>query len=97
MPRSTVKISELVHDVNKVLSKSEEYDVAERVTLSTFISNILHTSGNYKGFRYLTHEEVPEDARPGINVDENGQPLENYDDRFFNTDRTRVEYFCKCK
>lgn len=50
---------------------------------------VLHRTGNYKGFRYLRLGECS--GNPGINCDSNG-PLPDYDFRFKDTDRTRVQY-----
>ena len=54
---------------------------------------ILMDTGNYNGFRYLTKNKVPEGALPGINIDPvDGKPLENFEERFSNTDPTRRFY-----
>jgi hypothetical protein len=49
-------------------------------------SEILHETGNYSGFRYLTEKEVPEGHLPGIRWKDGTYPI------FAHTDHTRVEF-----
>lgn len=57
------------------------------------LEHVLHETGNYRGFRYLTHRDVPSGQRPGINISPiDGQHLESMLERFRNTDPTRVFY-----
>ena len=48
---------------------------------------VLMESDNYKGFGYLSEDDVPKGELPGIRLN-NQIP-----DRFENTDNTRVRYF----
>jgi len=62
----------------------------------TMTENLLMEAGAYKGFRYLTVDDIGFDmwvARPGMNTDANGEMIENIDARYTNTDSTRVQYF----
>ena len=76
-----------------------EVDRAWRQGVMTMLENILMSTDNYKGFRYLREDEVPEKALPGIRETESGfgKSIEELEDiqfgRFENTDRTRVRYF----
>ena len=55
--------------------------------IMNMIENVLMSTGNYKGFRYLALNEVPEGAMPGIRRDRGEEK------KFDNTDNTRVRYF----
>jgi hypothetical protein len=84
---------------NKETNEYEEVDAAWREGVQTMLENILMSTDNYKGFRYLREDEVPEKALPGIRETESGfgKSIEELEDiqfgRFENTDRTRVRYF----
>ena len=90
MARKTFKVEDLVKVVNHSLRNGG--DTADtRIGMIALIEQVLHDSGNYKGYRYLTQAEIPSPHKPGIQVDENGEVLP-YPDRFKDTDDTRREY-----
>lgn len=89
MARKTVNVADLVESCNKTL-KTHTGDRMYRLAVQVFLEDILHQTGNYKGFRYLLRDEVPLGEEPGIHY-ENGMPLP-YPQRFENTDSTRVQY-----
>jgi hypothetical protein len=60
-----------------------------RETLNVFLENILHATGNYNGYRYLTSLDLPEGVEPGIIFAKSG-----YNDHEF-PDITRIQYFYK--
>ena len=82
---SVDKFKELVNNTLAVSVTDRSY----RDGLCGALEHILHDTGNYKGFRYLTKDEVPDGQLPGINT-----PIEDpsYEDRFKNTDYTRRCY-----
>jgi hypothetical protein len=92
--RKTINVDSITAQINDMIRLSTGTP-QQRQGLLAAIETILHETGNYKGFRYLTQNEVPAGFhRPGINISHiDGQHLENYDARFENTDRTRVAYF----
>ena len=55
--------------------------------IMNMIENVLMSTGNYKGFRYLGVDEVPEGCTPGVRRDRDADNL------FDNADNTRVRYF----
>jgi hypothetical protein len=55
------------------------------------IETVLHETGNYKGFNYLTKFQLPPDITPGVNVDDKNSLLDGKF-RFANTDDTRRRY-----
>jgi hypothetical protein len=80
--------------VNECLALSEcNADV--RKGMLTMLEEILHQTGNYKGFQYLMQNQVPADQKPGIFVNFTGliesTPVEERFDRNL-TDSTRVRY-----
>ena len=96
MSRKTINVEELKNQINEQLRTSTK-DPSYRLGLISILESVLHTTRNYKGFGYLLEEHVPKGELPGINyeVTTSGmfQPCENYEERFFNTDSTRVHYY----
>ena len=90
MSRKTIEVEAVLDYANTLLSHSLNADERRGVMLIT--EEILHRTGNYRGFKYLDKFEVPEGELPGINVDNNRQMYDG-DERFDNTDRTRVQYY----
>jgi hypothetical protein len=57
-----VKIIEMVNRRNRESTCSRDV----RLGWNMLLEEILHTSGTYKGYRYLTTSEVPPGQLPGI-------------------------------
>ena len=55
--------------------------------IMNMIENVLMSTDNYKGFRYLGKDEVPKGHPPGIYRNHRDEPV------FTDTDNTRVRYF----
>jgi len=89
MTRKTVNVADLIVDVNYTLSQSTCSPDVRQGAINV-LEYVLHATGNYRGFRYLTAKEVPADQLPGINY---GVDDADYEARFANTDKTRVQYF----
>jgi hypothetical protein len=87
--RKTVTIEFLVNMTNDILKDSAADRVDVRQGAMNLLETVLHSTGNYNGFRYLM---TVVDGNPGVNHAVDGKLL-NGDARFANTDRTRVEYF----
>ena len=58
-----------------------------RYGIMNMLENVLMSTGNYKGFRYLGVDEIPAGCTPGVRRDRDADHL------FDNTDNTRVRYF----
>ncbi len=89
MARKTITIDNLVDKINTTLRLSTA-DRSQRQSLCCLLENILHETGNYRGFRYLTQAEVPADHLPGIIrgvVGDQGVITNVF------PDNTRVQYF----
>lgn len=83
--RKTIDVSQFVTGINEALKASTTLSKEFRWGLMAAAEAALHSSGNYKGFRYLTIDEVPNLQAPGIWW-KDGQP------DFTDTDFTRVEF-----
>lgn len=88
MSKKTVTVNKLKEMANNILADSY-CEPESRDCLIVFVDKILMDTGNYKGFRYLTKNEVPVGQFPGINT-----PIEDltYEERFKYTDPTRRSY-----
>jgi len=90
--RKTFSVDEYRARVNCILATSN-MPASYRQGLIDLLEHILHSSGNYKGFKYLGKDEMGEmvkDHPPGINT-----PIEDlsHEERFQGTDDTRRYYF----
>ena len=91
--RKTLDIAKFTAQINQVLADST-CSADHRRGLMAALETVLHDTGNYRGFRYLTHTEVPVGHKPGINVSPlDGQHLKELDACFADTDNTRVGYY----
>jgi len=91
--RKTVDVSSTKDKVNEMLKISTCSPDVRQGAINV-LEDILHSTGNYRGFRYLNSAEVPTGQIPGIN----GACIDDgYDGdvvaRFTNTDSTRAKYF----
>lgn len=90
MSRKSVNVEVVKTKINQVLALSEcSSDM--RQGMMNVLEDILHTSGNYHGFRYLGNLEVPRGQYPGIHMELIDS--RDHEAKFFGTDRTRVQYF----
>jgi hypothetical protein len=53
--RKTIEVGTLLHRLNYFLA-SEHGTAEERDVMCAFVEGILHDTGNYMGFRYLTNK-----------------------------------------
>lgn len=96
----TVKVDDIKQVANRRLIESKGHEVEYRKGIMAMIETVLHMSGNYKGFYYLQSKDIKE-GNPGINLeggrhwnDEAGRFIyTTADDKFKNTDPTRVNYY----
>jgi hypothetical protein len=90
MGRKTINVKAMVKYANWQLKQSVT-NQEHRRGIQTMVEQLLMESSNYRGFRYLKQDEVPEGHPPGIQMTEEGKMLP-YPDRFEGTDDSRVEY-----
>lgn len=57
MARKTIEVGTLLHRVNYFLA-SDRSTADEREVMCTFIEGVLHDTGNYMGYRYLSTDEI---------------------------------------
>lgn len=91
MTRKTFEVSKMVDMANEMLAKGTQSQESRWGTIA-MIEQILHSSGNYNGFRHLHEREVPESGLPGVRHGDDGMILD-YPERFENCDETRRQYF----
>ncbi len=90
MPRKTVDVEAFKDMTNQILRNSTA-DRDLRRGWCGALEWILHETGNYRGYRYLTIDEVPGEGLPGIRTDGEGNPLPE-DLRWQSCDDTRRQY-----
>ena len=91
--RKTVDVATLLTMVNNICRYSVDESKGVRQGAMNVLEQVLHDTGNYKGFRYLCTDEMEPGYTAGINS-EYGKPLPNdYELRFNGCDNTRVQYF----
>ena len=88
--RKTVAVSELITMVNSICKDSQSDRSDVRQGAMNVLESVLHSTGNYKGFRYLLAGECG--GAPGV-IYEGNMPHPDIELRFKGTDRTRVEYY----
>lgn len=89
--KKTIKVDDLRIAINKRIAEDEHWNPDVRQELIYVLEDILHRTGNYRGFQYLGQDEVPADHKPGINWEPG--LFEDPELRFAHTDPTRVKYY----
>ena len=90
MARKTIKVADVVGFVNDELARVN-LTVEGRQAMMLLAERVLHEAGCYKGFCYLSEHDLPKEVKPGIRY--YGIDGISDEDRFDDTDRTRVQYF----
>jgi hypothetical protein len=98
--KKTYRVDDLRNVANSMLRHST-CSSEMRHGIITLLCEVLHSTGNYQGFRFLTKDEVPYGHMPGINSDDLDpfpKALEKLDTpeherNFKDTDTTRRQYF----
>ena len=95
MSRKTFSVEELRSRVNHSLAENYPYEGGRqyRHGLIDAIEFVLHSTGNYKGYRYLTSTELPDGVKPGIRMTPDGSVTLPYPERFADTDESRRYYY----
>lgn len=98
MARKTIEIEKIKGRINDHLLHTKDECSRERQALMLFLENILHDTGNYRGFGYLNWKDMERSASGstvGVNYDKNGDllPYDEENQRFKGTDKTRVFYY----
>jgi len=90
MARKTIKVADVAGFVNDELARVNS-TVEGRQAMMLLAERVLHEAGCYKGFCYLSEHDLPKEVKPGIRY--YGIDGISDEDRFDDTDRTRVQYF----
>jgi hypothetical protein len=85
--KKTIPVQTIVTQLNETLANGFQ-TIQERQAIMIFAERILRDTGNYRGFRYLTQDEIPGCQIPGIRP--GGST--DHESRFTNTDPSRVKY-----
>jgi len=59
----TVSVGVLKDRANYFLANSKDEEQFERIAIANFLGTILHETGNYHGFKYLTDITVGDETR----------------------------------
>lgn len=70
----SIKVSEMVKRVNKMLAESMCSRV-ERLAMCTVLEDILFATNNYRGYNFLLQKEVPAGELPGIGISPEGSTV----------------------
>jgi len=96
MSRKTFSVDTFKQRVNTVLADGKSGSRKARQALIVQLEAVLHDTGNYNGFRYLTPQDLSYfdgSVAPGINMVGNNLIPDGYEEKFAGTDDTRVTYF----
>ena len=87
--RKTVDVEFLRTFVNSTLQHTPDGQKDYRQGVITVLESVLHKTGNYRGFGYLTEEDMENTTHniPGIRL------APGTKDKWENTDETRIKYF----
>lgn len=92
MSRKTINLEILVRFANQQLARVDSFITREqRLGVITMVEEALRMADAYKGFQYLTNDQLPVSVLPGVRY-ENGNILP-FPQRFENTDDSRRYYF----
>jgi len=92
MARKTFEVEALKEHVNNML-KTNYWSKEQRIGMYLVLENVLHNTGNYNGFRYISNLEVGDGMLPGVRFDEETRLILEYPERFKDTDDTRRQYY----
>lgn len=87
MKRKSIKIVQLIDFANDLLRNSHDDCVLEREGIMGLVSDVLIKTGNYKGYRYLTAEDMinSQGTTFGVQYNINGDPIMK--------DTSRIQYY----
>ena len=88
--RKTIKVDDLTRKINDMILHSPDDSKQRREGLMAAIESVLHDTGNYEGFNYLTADMMKR-SKNGESVGINREHTTG--DKFDNTDNTRVYYY----
>ena len=90
--KKTFKVQALLDQLNWNLANDHQPSNSGRGPMMLLVEDVLHKTGNYRGFRYLEQHEVPVGCKPGIQPKSTVGLDADATYRFLNTDPTRVRY-----
>jgi len=94
--RKNIGIARLVEIVNK---RNVESHCSREVRMgwNSLLEVVLHETGNYHGFGYLSNRDLPGQVTPGIRYEKGPDgfyhPCDDYTERFRDTDDSRIFFY----
>lgn len=87
--KKTIQVAQVKEFGNDILLRSSDEYTKQRWGICSMIEKVLHETGNYRGFNYLTenHMKLSQGKSVGMKLDKNGKP------DFTDCDETRRFYF----
>ena len=86
-PRKTVSLAAMLFRVNHYNRQHTLSSADFRRGQNRLLADMLHATGNYAGFGFLSAKNVPRGEKPGVRYDEKGSPL------FDDCDDSRVVFY----
>jgi len=96
MSRKTIDVETVKQMANFKLLETADDMVEGRNAVIVMVEQVLHVTGNYRGFQYLNSNDMLGSGfgtSVGIQTDSTGQYLPADAGRFEGVDRTRVRYY----
>ena len=93
--KKNIAVVDIKEMINRFILDSHDARDDPRSEMGNLLETILMSTGNYHGFRYLTAYDMKNSEygnTVGINTDDHDAILNTYEERFENTDPTRVSY-----
>lgn len=90
--RKTAHIGFLIDEANAMLLNSADSAKSERLGIISFISHILHSHGRYRGFMYLSEDNMKDSLyghKPGVRRNLSSVMTNKWED----TDDSRVAFY----
>lgn len=82
--RKTIDIKDIIEKANHYFCNSSNDLQRERTAMQFFVTSILMDTNNYRGFGYLTKDNVPVENTYGV---------EYIDNKAFHKDESRIRFY----
>lgn len=94
--KKNISVESIKDAANQFILDSRDDQKQSRIDIGNMLEAILMTSGNYKGFRYLSWRDMKASnngSTVGINTDEDDKNYSGYELLYKDTDYTRVRFY----
>lgn len=90
--RKTFEVEALRKKINDMILHSSDDLSGGRIAVSEILNSVLHETGNYNGFRFLSADDM-KNSMLGESLGIRGTFDDDIVERFRDTDSTRIAYF----